>query len=367
MHAGGGQLIEQLESRLFLSATPVGLTPAQVRHAYRFDQTYFKVRNHSVSADGCGQIIAVVDAYDAPNINSDFKVFSNTFGLPTRIGRNRSILIKATPFGTPQADRDWAMEISLDVQWAHAIAPQARILLVEAASANTADLLDAINYARNQPGVTAVSMSWGGDESPFETYNDPYLTTPRAHIGGGGIRGGITFVTSSGDNGAPAVWPAVSPNVIAVGGTTLSLSSSNNWKSEVAWAGSGGGPSQFEPTPTHAPDVAYDADPQTGFAIYDSTRTSSGNSGWMKIGGTSAGAPQWAALVAIANQGRALLGKASLDGPSQTITALYNLSSLDFHDITQGNNGYAAGPGYDYVTGLGTPFADRVIKDLAGY
>src|SRR5262249_36644131 len=149
------------------------------------------------------------------------------------------------------------------------------------------------------------------------------------------------------DNGAGSEWPAVSPNVMAVGGTTLSLSK-GLYGSESAWGGSGGGYSQYvsEPgyqNPTQSsgkrsvPDVAYNADPDSGFAVYDSVRLS-GQSGWFQVGGTSAGAPQWAALVAIADQGRALAGIGTL---ANAQAAIYSLPNADFHDIVSGSNGYA--------------------------
>src|SRR5262249_43291309 len=133
-------------------------------------------------------------------------------------------------------------EEALDVEWAHAIAPKANIILVEAYSNSTSDLLTAVDYARHAPGVVAVSMSWGGGEAPTETSADSYFTTPAGHAG-------ATFVASSGDNGAPGGYPAMSPNVLAVGGTTLALDGSDNRTSEVGWNGSGGGPSFYESEP----------------------------------------------------------------------------------------------------------------------
>src|SRR5205814_801722 len=120
------------------------------------------------------------------------------------------------------------------------------------------------------------------------------------------------------------------------------------WAGESAWDGSGGGPSIYEDTPTHAPDVAFNADPQTGFAIYDSVPFG-GDVGWQEIGGTSAGAPQWAALIAVTDQGRAIHKLGSLDGPNQTLNGLYQIPRTDFHDITTGFNGYFATTGIDYA------------------
>jgi hypothetical protein len=163
---------------------------------------------------------------------------------------------------------------------------------------------------------------------------------------------------------------------LAVGGTQLSISATNAYFSETAWSGSGGGISAYESQPSFqqglvaqsstrraVPDVAYNASSGSPFAVYDS----SSYGGWLTVYGTSAGAPQWAALIAIADQGRALAGNGPLDGATQTLPLLYQLPVGDFHDITAGSNGaYSAGPGYDLVTGRGTPLADRVVAGLVG-
>jgi subtilase family serine protease len=350
--------IECLEARNLLTA----YTPAQISHAYGFDQ---------LGLDGTGQTIAIVDAYDDPRIVSDLVQFDRAFGLPdppsfTKVNQNG---------GTAFSWNDsWSDEISLDVEWAHAMAPGANILLVEANSATYQDLGTAIDYARNQPGVVAVSMSFGGGEFSAETSLDSLFTTPAGHVGGFGLPGGVTFVASTGDDGAPGGYPAYSPNVVAVGGTSLYLDDAGNYLGEVGWSGSGGGFSAVEPEPSYQysvqatgvrtiPDVAYDADPNTGFWIYN-TETAGG---WEAIGGTSAGAPQWAALVALADEGRELyLGDGSLDGATQTLPALYSSQmSGDFNPVDYGYNGFYAGPGYDLVTGLGSPWVPWVASDLA--
>src|SRR5206468_5353962 len=173
----------------------------------------------------------------------------------------------------------WALETALDVEWAHAMAPRANILLVEADSANFNDLVTAINFARYQPGVVVVSMSWGSQEFSYESSYDAYFTAPAGHIGGSGRVGGITFVASSGDSGAGTSYPAVSPNVLAVGGTSLILAPGGGYGSEKAWTGSGGGMSLYEGKPSYqvglagsrrrTPDVALNGDPYTGYYIYD--------------------------------------------------------------------------------------------------
>ncbi len=188
----------------------------------------------------------------------------------------------------------------------------------------------------------------------------------------------MTFVAAAGDGGAPGLYPAYSPNVVAVGGTTLQLNPDGSIAGQSAWSSSGGGASQYESRPSYQagigdpgartiPDVAFLADRSVGVAVYDSY-DDPGGSPWTTMGGTSLGAPAWAALIAIADQGRVAAGGTPLDGATQTLPALYSLPSADFHDITTGGNGSSnAGPGYDDVTGLGTPAADLLVPDLAFY
>ncbi|MDP9172438.1 MAG: S53 family peptidase [Planctomycetota bacterium] len=357
-------MFEGLERRLFLSGSPSGLSPAQIRHAYGFDATVFTNGGVVFGATGRNQTIAIVDAYLDPTIASDLRTFDSTFGLPNTDVNGHFVLTVATPEGTPTVDPGWSQETALDVEWAHAVAPKADILLVSAASASFPDLMNAVNYAKAQPGVVAVSMSWGGSDFRGEVNYDSVFTTPAGHVDNNGIGGGVTFLTASGDSGGGSSYPSSSPNVISVGGTTLNVDGSGNYLAETAWSGSGGGRSSVEHT--NLPDVAYNADPNTGYSVYDST-PNGGISGWQVFGGTSAGAPQWAGLIADVDQGRNYVGLGSLDGQHQAIPALYNLPSGDFHDITVGDNGlYFATTGYDLVTGLGTPVVPRIVDDLVG-
>jgi subtilase family serine protease len=354
--------VEELEPRNLLSI----FTPAQIAHAYGLDNISFG----AIKGDGTGQTIAIVDAYNNPNIGSDLHHFDQTFGLPD------PVLTKVTPQGTPYTNAGWALEIDLDVEWAHAMAPRANIMLVEARTSSFSNLFSAVDTARNAQGVSVVSMSWGADESflsgSFEAGSDAHFTTPSGHRG-------VTFVASSGDNGGVygPDYPAVSPNVVSVGGTSLVTSDSQGtYSGETAWSGSTGGVSFFEPEPGYqqglqstgfrtSPDVAMVGDPNTGVYVYTSV-PQQGYVGWFQVGGTSVGAPVWSALFAIADQGRALQGKGSLDSRHDTLPDLYNLPSTDFHQITSGSNdaGYSAGRGYNLVTGRGSPIANRVVADL---
>jgi subtilase family serine protease len=344
----------------------VGNTPSTIRSVYGFSQlTTFTTSTGSEPADGTGQTIAIVDAYNDPNIASDLAVFDRTFGIAAP---PHFTVVSQTGSTTrlPTTNAAWDLETALDVQWAHAIAPGANILLVEATSDRWSDLLAAVNYAKNQPGVSVVSMSWGSSEYRVETATDGTFTTAVNHP--------VTFVTAAGDDGSPASYPATSPDVLSVGGTTLTIAGGNSYGSETTWSDTGGGVSMFEREPAFQDgaqntgyrsgvDVAYDADPNTGFAVYDTINAGYGT-GWIEIGGTSAGTPQWSALLAIANEGLAAAGKPAL---ANAQARLYSLPANAFHDVTTGNNGtYAASPGYDAVTGLGTPVANVLIADLVG-
>jgi subtilase family serine protease len=342
---------------------PSGMSPSATRHAYGFDQ---------ITNQGAGQAIGIVDAYDDPNIESDLGAFDSQFGLPACTSGNGCFSKVYAQGSKPSSNAGWALEISLDVEWAHAIAPQAKIVLVEAASNSFTNLMQAVDVAV-QNKASVVSMSFGGGEFSGETSYDNHFAL-----------NGVTFTASSGDSGNGVEYPAASPGVVGVGGTTLTTGTGGSYVSETAWSGSGGGQSVVENEPLYqalypipndpsgwrgVPDVAYDGNPNTGFAVYDTVRYH-GQSGWFQVGGTSAGAPQWSALFAIANSMRVAAGKPTLNS---TNNAVYNVAtatfSSNFHDITSGTNGSCgtlctAVSGYDYVTGLGSPQANNIISAL---
>ncbi|HVC97438.1 MAG TPA: Ig-like domain repeat protein, partial [Pirellulales bacterium] len=371
-------------------------TPDQIRTAYGLD---------NVSSDGAGQTIAIVDAYDDPAIFDALDTFDSQFGLSgsgpnlnQQYGPASSFLTVLNESGqsaplpatdpTGAGNDNWEVEEALDVEWAHATAPGARILLVEADSQSIGDLMSAVGEAAGLPGVSVVSMSWGFTEGQTvlaadESLYDGYLTTPAGHQG-------VTFVASTGDYGAAnPEYPAFSPNVVAVGGTSLILNSDNTYNSETGWGsldtgsgvfyGGGGGISLYEPEPAYqtgaqtlgnrtTPDVSFVADPGTGAWIADPYNLDPSNP-WEVVGGTSLSAPAWAGLIVIANQARVAAGGATLGSatPNEAQDALYSVPLSDYHDITSGSNGYAAGAGYDLVTGLGTPVADKLVPDLAAF
>jgi hypothetical protein len=391
---------DQLNRRCLLSGytpvAPIGYTPSQITSVYGLNAITFTSSSGSpIRGDGAGETIALIEMYSNPNLQSDLDTFDANYSLPN------PTLTVVNQAGS-QTDRSWTVEQSLDVEWAHAIAPGANIVVVEAAPSGSQtqelqNLLNAVNTARNTVGVVAVSMSWGFSEMPNESSYDSFFTTPAGHSG-------ITFIAASGDEGT-IDYPSASPNVLSVGGTSLNLSGSGTYGSETAWIESGGGYSQYEPEPSYqqsvqqtgmrsTPDVAFDGDPNTGVEVF-STDPRSGQGSWQVVGGTSLGAPAWAGIIAIVDQGRSLEGGSSLDGPTQTLPSLYAASSSNFNSVSAspygkdfstvefdpfGGHGYlltyglglgSAGSGTttsgataNTSTGLGSPVGPSLIGDL---
>jgi hypothetical protein len=324
-------------------------SPAQITQAYGINQ---------LTNTGAGQTIYIVDAYNDPNIASDLATFDSQWGVaapPSFTVHKMSNRI----FNSSS----WGVEESLDVEWAHAIAPGANIVLVEATSASNSALFSAVNWATSN-GAHIVSMSFGGtDSSTDKTYNTDFENS------------GVTYIASAGDSASAVEYPAASPYVLAIGGTSLTLTTSNNYSSESAWADSGGGVSKSESLPGYQssygisnsgrsiPDVAWDADPNTGVYVYDSYIR--GGGGWYEVGGTSVGAPSWAGLVALADQGRSSpLTTNNLTSRTEYNAATGTVYASNYHDITTGSNGHAAGTGYDLVTGVGSPQANNLVPWL---
>ena len=317
------------------SSSPTGLSPATIKSVYGFATS---------GTAGAGRTIAIVDASDDPTAEADLGVFSSQYGLPACTTANGCFAKVNQTGGTsyPRKDAGWALEISLDVQWAHAIAPGAQILLVEASSNSFANLLAAEDYAKTHADY--VSNSWGASEFSSESSYDSHF-----------VQSGVGFFVSSGDAGLPAEYPSASPNVISVGGTTLHFSG-GNFTSETGWSGGGGGCSSYE-TATSAqsafsgygqvgcagkratPDVSLDADPASGVSVYDSTRYQ-GQQGWFTIGGTSASSPMWA-------------GRAAVAGAVVNAAYVYG-NNITYRDITVGNNGAQCLVGFDMCSGRGS-------------
>ncbi len=319
--------------------TPQGLSPAAFHGAYNLP---------AFSANP--QKIAIVDAYDDPNIASDLAVYDNQFGTPCNAPCSFTKLNqKGFEHSYPRADPGWALEIALDVETAHQICQNCQIILVEAKTAKLADIADAVKTAVNA-GATVISNSYGTAEF---TGSDAAYNYP-----------GVAITVSSGDSGYATSYPASSPHVTAVGGTTLTLGAGNTYGSERAWSRAGSGCSSFFAAQSWqtqlttgcgasraVSDVSADADPNTGAAIYDSVPYQ-GRSGWFQVGGTSLSAPLIAGVYGLAGD------FSDNDVPAQMAYA--NPSAL--HDVTTGSNGTCAGSvicsaalGYDGPTGLGSP------------
>ncbi|SRR5579884_1885615 len=334
-----------------------GLTPLQLQKAYGLNVFQNK---------GQGMTVAVVDAFGNPNVQADLNKYSATFGLPTTTVR------EAFPQGQPATiNQGWALETNLDVQMVHALAPRAKIVVDVALSPTLANLMGAVKDAYANQGADIVSMSFGGPEFNGEmgAQADGIFLT--------GHKRGVSFTASSGDKGTGAQYPAASPFVTAVGGTSLTTLNDGSRVSETAWKGSGGGLSQLEVRPAYQsgfnkhtkrgiPDVAMVADPNTGVVIFNSFGMD-GQKGFFIVGGTSASAPLFAGVLAVTNQHR----NANL---KNTNTALYNAAeanyAANFHDIVTGSNGTCgtlcqAHVGYDFVTGLGSPASAHLVPSLA--
>ncbi len=320
----------------FASSSPSGLSPAQMKAAYGFSTS---------NTVGAGNTIGIVDAYDLPTAENDLNVFSSQFGLPACTTANGCFKKVNQNGGTsyPRYNSGWGLEIALDIEWAHAIAPGAKILLVEASSSSFTNLLAAEDYAGKN--ALYVSNSWGSSEFSGETSYDSHFA-----------RTGVSYFVSAGDAGLPAEYPSASSKVISVGGTTLTFNSDGSLKSETGWSNGGGGCSLYETATasqsgfgTYAqvncagkratPDVSLDADPNSGASVYDSSNYY-GQSGWWTVGGTSLSSPMWA-------------GRAADSGAIVNSAYVYG-SSITYRDITSGNNGSPCLVGFDLCSGRGS-------------
>ncbi len=327
-------------------------TPIEIQKAYNFAPLY------SRGINGLGTRIAIVDAFGSPSLPTDLSTFDSLTSLPS------ATLNFYYPDGVPkQKNTGWAVETSLDVEWVHAIAPAATIDLVVAADASLNRIFDAIAFvANNLPNDNALSMSFGLSESSYpatgsftiSAFHQLFITLT-SH--------GTTPLASSGDSGASTCcniqYPSSDPLVVAVGGTSLILNPDASYAQETTWSGSGAGSSLIFNKPTwqqglgdsmrDTVDVSYDADPNTGVLIVFGNRL-------FQVGGTSAGAPQWAALVALA-------GQASSTKYGAADPLLYKIST--FHDVRTGSDGFfSATAGWDYPTGLGSPNANSTVAAL---
>lgn len=306
--------------------------------------------------------IAVVEAYDNPYAEKDLQKFSKEFGLPLCTKANGCFSVVHTGKHVPPFNAASADEHVLDIEWAHAMAPKAKIIMVEAQNESFVEHMKAIRLASQQvaaAGGGLVSISWSIAEFPEERAYDSYFQTP-----------GVVYIASSGDYSAPARYPSTSPYVISAGGTSVIRDVQGNFQMETAWStnpnvpigqksGGSGGPSLYEPRPSFqnsvmrivggargTPDISFDANPQTGVCVYSTV-----HGGWLKDGGTSVAAPALAGIINSANR-RAKTSQEELNYIYSNAIKNYHAY---WHDILEGHNGYPTLVGYDFVTGLGSP------------
>jgi subtilase family serine protease len=339
------------------SSTIAGYHPADLQSAYNLAA--------ASSAQGGGQTVAIVDAYNDPYALTDVATYRSTFSLPKlnscsvsggRVSGTGPCIARVGQTGSttslPRNNASWSQEISLDLDMVSAVCPKCNILLVEASSTSMTSLGTAVNEAVKL-GATEVSNSYGGSESSSDSsYDTSYFNHP-----------GVAITASSGDGGYGVEYPAASQYVTAVGGTSLSPASNARGWSETAWSDAGSGCSAYDAQPSWqggafspslcarrgVADVSAVADPNTGVSVYDSY-SYQGYSGWMVFGGTSVASPLTASVYALA-------GNAA--GVTYGSYPYGHTSSLN--DVTSGSNGSCgntlctAGPGWDGPTGLGTP------------
>ncbi len=333
-------------------------TPASIGCLYKLTKFVKGCNPNTVTVNPTGGFgaIAIVDAYDDPAAATDLAAFSTQFGLPAA---TFSVVYASGSKPAQDPTGGWELEESLDIEWAHAMAPSAKIYLVEAASNSFSDLFTAETKAAalvNAAGGGEVSNSWGGSEFSSETTFDSHF-----------VESGVVFFASAGDS-AGTIYPSVSPNVVAAGGTTISRNPiTGAFQAELAWNSAGGGPSTYESRPSYqsgiasivggvrgTPDLSFDSDPNTGVWVADSIPNNGqgGPGAWWIVGGTSVASPALAGIVNATG-----LKETSSDGE---LTEIYsNLGVVaDFADTLKGScyfyDGYLAVKGWDFCTGVGS-------------
>jgi len=335
---------------------------------------------------GTGRTVVIVDAFGSPTAQADLDTFSASMGIPSTDLNVYYPEGKVAWHGT-ELQNDWAGETSLDVQWAHAVAPGATIDLVVANSPSGNVLNNAVDWAVDNLGADTLSMSYGAAEGYLNGKNGNNTQIAQAQkIFAKAAAKGITVFASSGDSGSDNgfgtenfAYPAADPNVVAVGGTNLLSNTGVAGPAETVWdddtgcpfdctqgtfGATGGAPSLS--TDKQGSDVAYNASVYTSVLVYEGFNADPDDNGFYFTGGTSSGSPQWAAIAADLDQaaGHDLGGiRGSLAGW---------LSAGALRDVTVGDNatttfagGYAAGAGWDVPTGYGTPDVGRLIDQVS--
>ena len=298
-----------------------------------------------VSSGGSG-VIVIVDAYDYPTAAADLATFSTYFGLPPA---NFSVQYASGIKPVNGCSSGWQGEESLDIEWAHAMAPHAQIVLMEASSPLNSALYQAVvaanSYIASHGGKGEVSMSWGGSETNSETAADHYFT-----------QAGVVYFASAGDSPG-VIYPSSSINVVSAGGTQINRNGSGSYTNQTAWIDGGGGYSPYEPRPSFqnsissivgtrrgTPDLSFDSSGSSPVAVYNSNCYH----GWLQVYGTSLASPALAGIVNSAGTFRA-----SSNAENTVIYSNY-ANHADFSDITSGSCGtHSAATGWDFCTGVG--------------
>lgn len=382
-------------------ATLLCATPSTIRRVYAFPN----------SLQGTGETIVVVDAFGSPTIQNDLKTFDTQFHLPNP--KLTVLKINNPPAFVPTNSNqvNWAIETTLDVEWAHAAAPGANIVLVVAHDDGDDGIVQAEEAAIKRHLGSVVSLSFGAPEGTIKSpASNPFFQEAVA-LFSLARASSMTVIASAGDKGAgagftvpTAQFPASDPDVLAVGGTSLLLSPTGNYLGENVWndanaclapcilgadGATGGAPSTIFPAPSYqagitnstmrtTSDVSYNASPNTGVVVYigfASLVPGLGANGLYAVGGTSQGTPQWAGIVAIVNQQRNHIPLGFFNDTLYTIgTNNPTLPLPALHDITTGTNafpsasspGFSAAPGYDYPTGWGSPNVSNFVAAVTG-
>ncbi len=328
---------------------PAGETPASLGCVYNIVSQQVSgcpINGTTIVPTGGSGVIVIVDAYDYPSAATDLSTFSTTFGLPQA---NFSVQYASGRKPSNGCSSGWQGEEALDIEWAHAMAPNAQIVLMEASSASNNALYQAVtaanSYIASHGGKGEVSMSWGGSETSSETGSDHYFT-----------QSGVVYFASSGDSPG-VIYPSSSPNVVSAGGTQVNRNSSGAYTNQTAWSDGGGGASRYEARPSYqnaissivgskrgTPDLSFDSSGGSPVAVYNSNCYG----GWLEVYGTSVASPSLSGIINNAGQ-----FKTSSNAENTLIYSNLGFSQY-FTDITSGSCGtHSATTGWDFCTGVG--------------
>jgi subtilase family serine protease len=334
------------------AANPGGETPASLGCVYDVVSSQVSgcpIAGTTLVPTGGSGVIVIVDAYDYPSAAADLATFSTTFGLRQA---NFSVQYASGRRPANGCNSGWQGEEALDIDWAHAMAPNAQIVLMEASSASNSALYQAVtaanSYIASHGGKGEISMSWGGSETSGESSSDHYFT-----------QSGVVYFASSGDSPG-VIYPSSSVNVVSAGGTQVNRSN-GNYTNQTVWSDGGGGASRYESRPSFqssisgivgskrgTPDLSFDSSGGSPVAVYDSNCYG----GWLQVYGTSVASPSLAGIINSAGQ-----FKSSSNAENTLMYSNMGFTNY-FTDITSGSCGtHSATTGWDFCTGIGVDHA----------